>query len=109
MRIRWTQHPTDPTLNGTTVHVSRAAADVFITLKQAVIEPYRGYVDFLSSTAPTGNDPSNVNSSVVGAPLAGDILAETFPDDATHQTVSEHLSGRPARRSSHRRSACAPS
>jgi len=61
MRCRWTNHPSDKNLNGIEFHTSRAAAEVLCALQQAVISPYRGYVDFLSSTAREGRDDNNVN------------------------------------------------
>jgi hypothetical protein len=60
-RIKWLQHPTDPTLNGTEEHVSRSTADVLVAMRQASFSPYKNYVDRLSSIAREGSDPSNVN------------------------------------------------
>jgi len=66
-RIKWLNHPNDPQKNGTLEHVSRNVAELLVTLKQAELSPYRGYVDFLSSTAREGHDAHNVNPpSVLG-------------------------------------------
>jgi hypothetical protein len=62
VRIKWLQHPTDPSLNETEQTLnSHSAAETFFAAKQAVISPYRGYVDFLSSTAREGSHSSNSN------------------------------------------------
>ncbi|MGA7449101.1 MAG: hypothetical protein WBQ43_12700 [Terriglobales bacterium] len=48
MRIRWTNHPSDPTLNGTTAHVAREFAIVAVGYSQAEYAPYRNAVERLN-------------------------------------------------------------
>jgi hypothetical protein len=44
-RIKWLQHPTDKTLNGTIEHVAREFAVVAVGYKQAQYEPFKTRIE----------------------------------------------------------------
>ena len=58
MRIKWLNHPTEPTKNGTLEHVSREFAVVACGYKQAEVAPYKNYVERLNEESKLRTGPS---------------------------------------------------
>ncbi len=52
MRIRWNNHPTDASKNGTLDNVSQQVADLLCATSQAERVVYKNYVDRLSAESP---------------------------------------------------------
>jgi hypothetical protein len=64
VRIKWLNHPVDSSLNGTEQKVSRSTATSAVEMKQAVISPYKNFVEYMSQFR-EGSSPQNVNPPLV--------------------------------------------
>src|ERR1017187_8958434 len=59
-RIKWIQHPTNPKLNGTSEHVSKATADYAVTVHQASHYPFADFRERLAAESTGGPDQVNI-------------------------------------------------
>jgi hypothetical protein len=78
-RIKWLHHPTNPKLNGTSEHVSKATADYAVTVKQAEHFPFADFRERLAFEGSVASGPGHTNPNVPSVEWGVDPADPTNP------------------------------